>query len=201
MEKLDRGREIIEATKKLYDVKNYRDINIKEISAVTSMSRPSIYNYFQSKEEIFLTMLTDEYLTWVEEINDYKNNNTRVTKVGFAGFLAKSLEKRPLMLKLIANNIADFEENSRMEILVNYKKSYVATLEIVEECLKKFFKGMKEKERIAFIYAFFPFLFGLYPYAVATEKQREALNTIEANYNFYSIYELSFNMLSQLLGV
>ena len=56
-----RRAEILNACDRLYREKGFREITIKDISQETSFSRPSIYNYFETKEEIFLGLLTREY--------------------------------------------------------------------------------------------------------------------------------------------
>lgn len=56
-----RKEEIIRACTSLYETMNFKDIAIKEIGAITSFTRTSIYNYFQTKEEIFLALLQQEY--------------------------------------------------------------------------------------------------------------------------------------------
>lgn len=56
--KSGRREEIINACSELYETMGFRDITLKEIGAYTSFSRPSIYNYFKTKEEIFLGLLT-----------------------------------------------------------------------------------------------------------------------------------------------
>ena len=62
-ETIDRRREeIMDACEKLYETMGFHSITIKNISTETSFSRPSIYNYFQTKEEIFLGLLTREYM-------------------------------------------------------------------------------------------------------------------------------------------
>ena len=50
-----------------------------------------------------------------------------------------------------------------------------------------------------FIYAFFPFLFGVYPYTVVTDKQKEAMEKANANYVFLSIYEITKSIVLKLL--
>ena len=50
-----RKEEIVNACEKLYQIMSFKEITLKEISVETSVSRPSINNYFQTKEEIFLT--------------------------------------------------------------------------------------------------------------------------------------------------
>ena len=47
-----RREEIVGVCEKLYQTMSFKDITLKEISSVTSFSRPTIYNYFHTKEEI-----------------------------------------------------------------------------------------------------------------------------------------------------
>lgn len=198
----DRSQEILEATKQLLDKGYYyKEINMKEISKITSFSRPSIYNYFQTKEEIFLTLLTNEYESWANEISDFSNSNKNGTGKQFADNLAFSLNNRPLMLKLIANNLTDFEENSRMKFIVTFKKAYGSTIQAVKDGLEIFFPELTSQEQEEFIYSFFPFLYGLNPYAVGTEKQRIGLKEAEVDYTFFSVYELVLNILKKLLDI
>ena len=52
-----RREEIINACAQLYETMGFKDVTIKEIGKITSFTRTSIYNYFQTKEEIFLALL------------------------------------------------------------------------------------------------------------------------------------------------
>ena len=60
----ERKEEVINACEKLYQKLDFKDINIKLIGEQISVGRTSIYNYFQTKEEIFLALLEREYLKW-----------------------------------------------------------------------------------------------------------------------------------------
>ena len=55
-----RKEEIISACEKLYQKMSFKEITIKEIGNATSFTRTSIYNYFHTKEEIFLALLQRE---------------------------------------------------------------------------------------------------------------------------------------------
>ena len=57
----ERREEIVNACETLYQSMSFKDITLKEIGNVTSFSRPTIYNYFQTKEEIFLALYEKEY--------------------------------------------------------------------------------------------------------------------------------------------
>ena len=52
-----------------------------------------------------------------------------------------------------------------------------------------------------FLYAFFPFIYGIYPYTCVTEKQREAMNLAGIPYVYQSAYDLTYSCLRKLLGV
>jgi hypothetical protein len=50
------------------------------------------------------------------------------------------------------------------------------------------------------MYVFFPFMFGIYPYAEVTAKQKEAMTEAEVDYKYQSIYEITYNCLAKLLS-
>ena len=194
-----RKAEIINACAKLYDTKNFKQITLKEIGEKTSFTRTSIYNYFQTKEEIFLALLQQEYEKWIDDLNEMLHNNKTMSAEQFADSLARSLEKRERLLKLMSMNHYDMEANSRMENLVAFKTVYGNSMRTVTSCLQKFFPRMTAGDIQEFIYAFFPFLFGVYPYTVVTDKQKEAMEKANAKYVFLSIYELTKSIVRKLL--
>ena len=56
-----RREEILAACRKLYETMSFKEITLKEIGQQTSFARTSIYNYFETKEEIFLALFQREY--------------------------------------------------------------------------------------------------------------------------------------------
>ena len=195
-----RKEEIINACEELYKTTSFNEISIKLISEKTTFSRPSIYNYFNTKEEIFLALVTREYYKWIEDLNKIYNKDS-LSKEEFANKLAHSLEKRIILLKLISVNMYDMEENSSIECVTEFKVSYGKTIEIVKNCLIKFFKDMDDKEIEKFIYTFFPFMIGIYPYAVVTDKKKEAMKKANVNYEYYSLFEIVNMGIKKMLGV
>lgn len=53
-----RREEIVNACETLYKTKSFKDITIKDIGGATTFTRTSVYNYFETKEEIFLALIT-----------------------------------------------------------------------------------------------------------------------------------------------
>ena len=192
-----RKEEIINACAQLYQTMRFREITIKEIGAVTSFTRTSIYNYFQTKEEIFLALMEREYREWAAEMRALADSYDAMTAAEFADALAHSLETREQLLKLLSMNHYDMEENSRAERLTEFKLAYGASLDAMRLLLGKFFP---QTDRERFIFVFFPFLFGVYPYSVATEKQLRAMEEAQINFKMHSIYEIIYACVMSLLG-
>lgn len=194
-----RKEEIICACKTLYNDMSFKDITILKIAEYTTFSRASIYNYFETKEEIFLAILQKEYELWVADLNSITESNESMTKDEIAKALASSLEKRKLLLKLMSMNLYDMEENSREERLCEFKITYGNSLKAVDRLLCKFCSDMDAKARQEFLYSFFPFIYGIYPYTVVTEKQKRAMEQARVGYVFYSIYDISYTCAKKLL--
>lgn len=195
-----RREEIINACEKLYRTMNFKEITIKEIGNATSFTRTSIYNYFQTKEEIFLALLKREYELWIASLKQASQQKDAMTADEFADMLASSLQERPQLLKIMSMNHYDMETGSRPEHLSAFKAVYGEALQTVRQCLEKYFPNMSVSRIQDFIYTFFPFMFGIYPYTFVTDKQREAMEAANVNYVFMNIYEITYNCVKKLLG-
>ena len=195
-----RKEEIIAACRKLYETMSFKDITLKEIGQQTSFTRTSIYNYFETKEEIFLALFAQEYECFSRDLDSLCEQKYSMTLDELASALAHALERRPLMLKLLSMNMYDIEANSRMERLVAFKTAYGASKDALDRCLKKFVPTLDEKGRQTFLYAFLPFVYGLYPYTMVTEKQKQAMQEAGISYVYMSTYDMAYDFIRTLLG-
>ena len=194
-----RRNEIIRACEKLYQTMSFKQITLKEIGNETSFSRPTIYNYFETKEEIFLALFEEEYERWNADLEKIIRQNEELSKKQIADKIAASLATRPQLLKLLSMNNYDMEENSREECLTSFKRAYGRSLKLVKEILDKFCPEMTEERKQRFLYVFFPFMFGIYPYTAVTEKQKNAMRKAKVDYIYQSTYEITCSCITDLL--
>jgi AcrR family transcriptional regulator len=194
-----RREEIVGACEQLYQTMSFKDITLKEISNVTTFSRPTIYNYFHTKEEIFLALFEREYDRWNADLEKLLKSENDYSGKELAEQLAKSLERRAQLLKLLSMNNFDMEENSREELLASFKRAYGKSLKLFREILGKYCPDMSDTEAEQIMYVFFPFMFGIYPYAEVTAKQKKAMKEADVNYKYQTIYEITYNCLIRLL--
>ena len=194
-----RKEEIIAACRNLYETMSFKDITIKEIGQQTSFTRTSIYNYFETKEEIFLALFQQEYELFAKDLDGLCAREENLSPDELASALAQALDCRPLMLKLLSMNLYDMEANSRMERLVEFKTAYGESSAAVNRCLRKFVPALDEQGRQTFLYAFLPFVYGLYPYTVVTDKQRVAMDKAGITFTYMSTYEMAYTFIRTLL--
>lgn len=197
--KAKRREEIVNACEELYQTKTFKEITLKDISHKTSFSRPSIYNYYKTKEEIFIALIKREYERWNEDLEGI-NGNVSLSEEEFSKLIAKSLEKREQLLKLLSTNLYEIEENSRLERIVEYKIPFNRSMELFKKALDKFFNEMSEEEKINATNTFFSFIQGIYPYTMATQKQKEAMFEAKTKYVYTDLYEFTYKGILTILG-
>ena len=86
-----------------------------------------------------------------------------------------------------------------MELLVDFKVSYGNALKTVRKILAVFKTDMDTQKQQDFVYSFFPFMFGIYPYTVVTDKQKEAMEKAGVHYIYSSLYDLTYTAAKRML--
>lgn len=196
-----RREEIINACAKLYETMSFKEITIKEIAAFTSFTRPAIYNYFQTKEEIFLALLQQEYEAWTADLDTLRSTGSGNAKEDLAEQVSRTLERRELLLKLLSMNLNDMEQNSRMEALIDFKAAYGNSIRALRDCLTRFCPELDRQAQQDFLVSFFPLVYGIYPYSAVTDKQKEAMEHAKVDFEYLSIHDIAYIGAKKLLGV
>ena len=193
-----RKKEIIDTCEKLYKEIGFKNVNIKLIGENISFSRTSIYNYFQTKEEIFLGLVEREYIKWNKELSKIYETS-KLSKQELIDKIAITLSKRKILLKLISMNMYEMEENSSYESVKKYKIAYTSSVDLLKKCLIKHL-NKSEEETTKIVFTFFPFMIGIYPYTAVTQKQKKAIEEIGFKYDYYNQIELIKMGLNNILG-
>ena len=193
-----RRDEIMEAGVLLYDKRIFKDITIKDIAEEITFARSNIYNYFQTKEEIFLAVFEEEYRSWNEDLKAIAKSGERDVDCA-AKKIAASLQKRELMLKLLSVNLYDLEENSRMECLVSFKKVYAASRVHMLKIIKNCHPDLTDEQLLQKMIAVLAYLHGIYPYCYATAKQSEAMKVAGIEPKAQNVYDLAYAGLKELV--
>ena len=198
-QKEERKLEIINACEKIYKEKGFYGVTIKEISTETSFTRPAIYTYFETKDEILLAILNREYEKWLEELERIEAIRTKLSRNQVAEEIAHSLEEREVLLRIQNMNLYEIELNSRVERLAEFKELYRRSVDALGGILKKQMPGTDDAECENFCLTFGSFLFGVYPFVFHTEKQLEAMRQANVTQSETSIYQMAYECLIRIL--
>ena len=93
----------------------------------------------------------------------------------------------------------DCDDAAALALAVLYARRHGRRLLAVTHCLEKFFPRMTDEDVQGFLYAFFPFMFGIYPYTAVTEQQRTAMELAGVGYVRISVRELTRSFTAKLL--
>lgn len=171
-----RRAEIIDACEALYRTESYRDITMTQVGERVSFGRANVYNYFQCKDEILLALLQREYECWAADLEALAADAAGLDDEDLAGALARSAEARITMLKLLAMNLYDIEQNSRLGNLVDFKRTYLRAVKALHGVVRAAKPAWGDAEANRFVFGFLPFLHGVYPFAFHSDKQLAAMD-------------------------
>ena len=194
-----RREEIIQSARTLYETMPYWQITFRDVAQGITFGRSSIYNYFHTKEEIFLGVLQKEYELWNADIQTILTMDQPLDIDGYAKVLAKTIAKREIMLKLLAMNIYELENHSRKENLVEFKVAYGATIDSIRKTLTRYFPNMSENDHVQFIYLLYPFLMGVYNYTHVEPYQKEAMDTVGIQHYDFTTEALVESLIKRIL--
>ncbi|MDO4536303.1 MAG: TetR family transcriptional regulator [Clostridium perfringens] len=197
---LIRQNEIIKACDLIFTTKGYEEVNFKAISEITSFTRPTIYKYYETREEIFLDLLTTEYLNWKDELKNTFDNTESVTKEDYCRLLTNSLINHKKMLQLLSLHLVEIENNSRLERLVEFKKQVLTVGNVFSDSLNKYFPHGTEEDKFEFQMQFFTYIYGLYPYTHHSTKQIKAMELANIPFTELKFEDFCYNGLILLIS-
>ena len=178
----NRQQEIIRACEELYERMEYDEINIKEIAKSTSICRSNIYNYYETKDEIFLDILKKEYLLWMEDMDRRMREDKEGGRESYCRILAETAGGHPQLLKLISMNYIAIERNCSLEKLTAFKREILPFRDRMREALGKYFPHASEERKEHFLLALLSLMQGLYSMTNLTEKQLKAMKRADPDY-------------------
>ena len=140
-----RKEEIVSACAALYETMGFKDITLREIGEKTSFTRTSIYNYFQTKEEIFLAPAPAR----VWGVDRGSGGGPGGGRPPCRQRASPPTGPHPgkgggACSRLMSMNLYDMEGNSRMENLVAFKRVYAGAMGALTGCLEKFFPACRQ---------------------------------------------------------
>ena len=198
-----RKKQILEAAARLYDLGGYAEVNFSKISELTSLTRPAIYSYFKTPDDILLSVLGRDFELLNEALERQLTEHTSLSGDDFAVLLFENLKDQQRMLKMLSLNYSLIELQSTLSCLVEFKRHIMRTFRLISAYLEKFFPQLKEKERTNFGFILFSYLSSVYTLTNPSDKQLKAIALNDASFtvpNFTALFLTGLKVICQALN-
>lgn len=160
-EKQQREEMIIDAAQQLLMEKSFHSINMSEIARTANLAKGTVYLYFQTKEELFLTLFERQFGQWLEDVEaQLKRLSPPVKKDAVVDILVQATSQNRQLVRLTALTNIIFEHNISYDKAKDYKQwlvDQVAYFSTILEPLLNF----EPEQGIQFMYRFYIFVVGL----------------------------------------
>lgn len=194
-----RKNEILDACERIYRTQGFCKVTIKEISTQISLTRPAVYNYFETKEEILLGLLIREYSRWCGELEKIANLEEMPDREELASQLAATLGDKVTLLRILNMNLYEIEQNSRVERLAEFKLQFRRSRSAFGDILTAFSPAVTDSDCNEFCETFLAFLTGVFPFTSHSEKQLAAMKLAGVSIREPGICEMVYHCLIKIL--
>lgn len=171
----DRIQEIVKAASMIYDAEGYEGLNFTEISEYTKFTRPNIYKYFKTKEEILLLILNQDLKSWIFTLSNSFQINKLYSIQEIGGIWTETLMEHERLIELHAILYTTIEKNVSVDALAEFEKESIANNSAIFDLVTQLFPKAGVDNITNFIYAAFTLAFGLYPMSKLSDLQIEAI--------------------------
>ena len=154
---------IIEAAEKLFLNQGYENTSMDEIAHASEFSKGTLYNYFNSKEDLYLAIAKKAYEILIELTKKFTQNKElgmpQIKQIGYAYYeFTKKYPKYATVFHDIAMKIPDIESKPKKE-QTQFEKEYLSMsyvyrdifLSILEKAIKI---GALRADKSPFLIAF-----------------------------------------------
>jgi AcrR family transcriptional regulator len=114
-QKAQRRETILAAARGLASQRSVREVSLGEIAREVDLAKSNLLRYFESRVEIFLTLLTREWRGWREAAGETPD----------AAGLARTLAERPLFCDLLGEQSAVLERNVSAEAVRAFRAASI----------------------------------------------------------------------------
>lgn len=198
-QKAERVDAILAAAAALFDEKELSDISMKDVAERAGLGKASLYHYFKTKEEVFISLYRAELDSWLPDVQQRLSrlrapNPNRVSKV-----LTDVLRERQRFCRLTVVFSSVLEHNLSEEFIRDFKQSLLVPLGEFSVLMKEALK-LSDETIQDFLFQHHAIIAGLWPLAHPSPQVSEVLKDSQFEgfrIDFYRLFELTICQLLQ----
>ena len=172
----ERRNEILQSARELLAEEEYEEITLGTIAQRISISRPSVYTYYKTKEEVIVDLMIREYQLWELELK--KAFSRKMTRERFCRTMVDMLWQRNLLLKLLSLHPTALRSKCSDELIVRFEEEVQPFFMTLSEVLNKQFPQAREADKNMFSIQFAVYCNSLYALQQVPAVQRQAMRDL-----------------------
>ncbi len=193
-----RRRAILEAARDLAREVGPIAMGLNELGRRSGVSKPNIYRYFESREEILFRLYLAEATEMVESVDArLKAKKAPLDVARVATILSEEHLSRPLLCQLGGMASSILEHNMSAEVIASVKRGFAELMPRVGDALRRVLPWLSEADAWTLIQSIELQLAGLWPMANPSPAAREVLSRpefasmcVDANRDFPRFIEI-----------
>jgi AcrR family transcriptional regulator len=115
-----RAQQIVEAALILFDTTPYEHITLTMIAEKLDFTRANLYQYFATKEAIFLTAINQASAAWMADIFSTFEHDKKLSNEVFAEQLARTVHRNKRFFELISTHINSIGKDVSNDPIMNF---------------------------------------------------------------------------------
>ncbi|MCK9322569.1 MAG: TetR/AcrR family transcriptional regulator [Candidatus Methanomethylophilaceae archaeon] len=159
-----RFSDILDVSVELYDKLRYPGLTFEEISKRLNITRPAIYKYFKTKDEILVEILLRDFSRLCDDLLDNFNPSVEYTKEEVAALWTDVMMKNKRVMDVLSLHSSSIEKMISAEYNSGPESIIKKYIEILKELTKRLIPGIDDDTAVDFILYQISFAVGLYPF-------------------------------------
>ncbi|MCG8315447.1 MAG: TetR/AcrR family transcriptional regulator [Pseudomonadales bacterium] len=179
-QKEQRRSQILESAAYLLERDGFDSVSLNGIARQTGVAKSNIYRYFESREDIFLQLLKEDWMNWLDNIEQSLaplENSDDIDAV--VDTISNAVAASPRMCQLISVLASVLEKNLSEEMLFKFKLESVQLGQRLILVVQKALPGLRSENLFPAIHSIIALIAGLWPLGNRNELMEKVMNRPE----------------------
>ena len=169
-----RKQEILDAAARQLMTADYDVITLATIAEETSISRTSMYTYYETKEAVFVDLLIQEYRRLEQKLRS--EFCATLTRDAFCRNLSHILWEQPILLKLLSLQLSVWDHRYDDKLVKRFVEETLPYMRAMDDILELQFPNSDKTDRNRFKLQFSVYCNSLYAIEHLPASQIDAMN-------------------------
>ncbi|MFC3502946.1 TetR family transcriptional regulator [Micromonospora krabiensis] len=142
-----RERAILDAARALGAERSVRGVTLTDIAAAVGMHKSAMLRYFETREQIFLTLTAEGWREWSIGVRASLDALDPATPETVAATIAQSLTDRPFFCDLLSQAPLNLERNVSLDAARRFKTSVLSVVDTLVHDLRRLL-GLTDRQAV-----------------------------------------------------